>query len=224
MTQPTLPSVSSFTCDWTYDVFLSFRGIDTRNSFTGNLYNSLDQRGIYTFIDDQELSKGEEITPALHQAIQDSRIFIAVFSKNYASSTHCLNELVIILRCLKAPGRLFLPVFYDVDPSQVRHQTEAYAEALANHEQRFRDDKEKVQQWRDALCDAANVSGWHFLPGYLTIPLVIVFFSFQLPCFSIWYFKTVFYAYCFFFQLPHFFVCLMMFIPVHEVNETNINI
>lgn len=162
-----VPCLSSITCDWTYDVFLNFRGIDTRYNFTGNLYNSLNQKGIHTFIDERRLSKGDEVTPALHKAIQESRIFIAVFSNNYAYSTHCLNELVVMLQCLKAPGRLFLPVFYDVDPSEVRHQSGTYKEALATHEKRFRDNKEKVQQWRDALSEAANVSGWHFQPGYV---------------------------------------------------------
>nr|WIL59987.1 nodulation protein [Melilotus officinalis] len=165
MAQPMLPSLSSLTCDWTYDVFLSFRGIDTRNNFTGNLYNSLNQRGIQTFFDDQVIQKGEEITPTLIQAIKESRIFIAVFSTNYASSTFCLTELVTILECSKSQGRLFLPIFYDVDPSHIRKLNGAYAEAFAKHEVRFRDDKDKVQIWRDALRQAANMSGWHFQPG-----------------------------------------------------------
>ncbi|KAK2386132.1 disease resistance protein RUN1 [Trifolium repens] len=167
MEQPALPSLSSFTCDWTYDVFLSFRGTDTRNNFTGNLYNYLQhQRGIQTFIDDEEIQKGEQITPTLLQAIKESRIFIAVFSPNYASSTFCLTELVTILECSKLQGRLFLPVFYDVDPSHVRNITGTYAEAFAKHEVRFADEKDKVQKWRDALRQAASVSGWHFKPGF----------------------------------------------------------
>ncbi|XP_061352075.1 disease resistance protein Roq1-like [Gastrolobium bilobum] len=165
MTQQTLPHPSSFTCECTYDVFLNFRGVDTRHNFTGNLYNSLHERGIHTFFDDERLNKGEEITPSLFQGIQDSRIFIAVLSKNYASSTYCLDELVMILECSKAQGRLFWPVFYDVDPSQVRHQSGTYAEALAILEERFKDDKEKVKKWREALCQAANMSGSHFQHG-----------------------------------------------------------
>ncbi|XP_045819800.1 disease resistance protein Roq1-like isoform X1 [Trifolium pratense] len=167
MEQPTLLSLSSsFTCDWTYDVFLSFRGTDTRNNFTGNLYNSLQhQRGIQTFIDDEEIQKGEQIKATLLQAIKESRIFIAIISPNYASSTFCLTELVTILECCKSQGRLFLPVFYDVNPSQIRNITDTYAEAFAKHEVRFGDEKEKVQKWRDALHQAANMSGWHFKPG-----------------------------------------------------------
>ncbi|XP_039686423.1 TMV resistance protein N isoform X1 [Medicago truncatula] len=161
MTQPSLSVSSSFT----YDVFISFRGIDTRNNFTRDLYDILYQNGIHTFFDEEQIQKGEEITPALFQAIQQSRIFIVVFSNNYASSTFCLNELVVILDCSNTHGRLLLPVFYDVDPSQVRHQSGAYGEALGKHEKRFCDDKDKVQKWRDALCQAANVSGWHFQHG-----------------------------------------------------------
>ncbi|CAJ2638950.1 unnamed protein product [Trifolium pratense] len=167
MEQQTLPSLSSFTCDWTYDVFLSFRGIDTRNNFTGNLYNYLQhQRGIQTFIDDEQIQKGEQITPTLLQAIKESRIFIAIFSPNYASSTFCLTELVTILECSKSQGRLFLPVFYDVDPSHIRNITGTYGEAFAKHEVMFRGEKKKVQKWRDALHQAANMSGWHFKPGF----------------------------------------------------------
>nr|KYP49933.1 TMV resistance protein N [Cajanus cajan] len=84
---------------YTYDVFLSFRGEDTRYGFTGNLYSALSRRGIFTFFDDDALRKGEEINPSLRKAIQESRISIIVFSKNYASSTFCLDELVHILEC-----------------------------------------------------------------------------------------------------------------------------
>ncbi|AES86778.1 disease resistance protein (TIR-NBS-LRR class) [Medicago truncatula] len=148
MAQPMQPSLSSFTCDWTYDVFLSFRGIDTRNNFTGNLYNSLNQRGIKTFFDEQEIQKGEEIT---HTLLQEG---------------------------------CFCRFFYDVDPSHVRKLNEAYAEAFAKHEVRFRDEKNKVQKWRDALYQAANMSGWHFP----TILLYIFVFSINPLLFELCYF------------------------------------
>ncbi|XP_061340225.1 TMV resistance protein N-like [Gastrolobium bilobum] len=168
-----LPS-SSFSYRWKYDVFLSFRGEDTRHGFTGNLYKALHDKGIHTFIDDKELQRGEEITPSLDNAIKESRIAIPVFSKNYASSSFCLEELVYIFRCIKGKGRLVLPVFYDVKPSHVRHQTGRYKEALAIHEERFKDDMEKVGEWRKALHQAANLSGFHFKIGYCFIFLRFV--------------------------------------------------
>lgn len=78
---------------WTHDVFLSFRGEDTRNSFIDHLYKTLVQKGIQTFKDDEALYRGKSISPALLKAIEDSRFAVVVFSKNYASSSWCLDEL-----------------------------------------------------------------------------------------------------------------------------------
>ncbi|XP_054814409.1 TMV resistance protein N-like isoform X1 [Prosopis cineraria] len=159
-------SSSSFSYEWTYDVFLNFRGEDTRFDFVRNLYNALNQKGIHTFMDDEGLRRGEKITPSLVKAIRESRIAIAIFSRNYASSTFCLDELVQILECINSKGRLVLPIFYNVEPSEVRHQKENYAEAFAKHETRFENcDEAKVQKWRQALRDVANISGFVFRPG-----------------------------------------------------------
>ncbi|KAK9266081.1 hypothetical protein L1049_021427 [Liquidambar formosana] len=40
---------------WSYDVFLSFRGEDTRKNFTDHLYSALKSAGINTFSDNDEL-------------------------------------------------------------------------------------------------------------------------------------------------------------------------
>jgi uncharacterized protein (DUF2249 family) len=88
-----------------------------------------------------------------------------------------LTELVTILECSKLQGRLFLPIFYDVDPSHIRNITGTYAEAFAKHEVRFGDEKDKVQKWRDALHQAASVSGWHFKPGY-ALHIILLYSSF----------------------------------------------
>ncbi|KAH0733918.1 hypothetical protein KY285_009625 [Solanum tuberosum] len=45
-----------------YDVFLSFRGEDTRRNFVSHLYNALDLRGIRTFKDDKRLEIGKSIS------------------------------------------------------------------------------------------------------------------------------------------------------------------
>ncbi|CAK7354292.1 unnamed protein product, partial [Dovyalis caffra] len=142
-----------------YDVFLSFRGKDTRKNFTDHLYTALLQAGIYTFRDDNELTRGDEISKHLLEAIQESKISIVVFSKGYASSRWCLNELVEILECKKRnTDQILLPIFYDINPSDVREQVGSFAKAFDKHEERF---KEKAKQWREALEEAGNLSGWN---------------------------------------------------------------
>ncbi|KAL3747241.1 hypothetical protein ACJRO7_016081, partial [Eucalyptus globulus] len=149
-----------------YDVFLSFRGKDTRNGFTSYLHEELKQSGIAAFMDEEELRKGEEIAPPILRAIGESRISIVVFSKNYASSSWCLDELVRIVECRDTMGQIVWPVFYKVDPSDVRRHGGRYGQALIHHEERLKSnggDSEKVKRWREALTKAANVSGWHLV-------------------------------------------------------------
>ncbi|TYH46569.1 hypothetical protein ES332_D11G346100v1 [Gossypium tomentosum] len=101
-----------------YDVFLSFRGEDTRDSFVSHLYNDLDRKNIHIFKDNEKVGRGDEISGALLTAIEGVRVSVIVFSKHYASSRWCLDQLVKIMDCKKLNGHNFVfPVFYDVDPS-----------------------------------------------------------------------------------------------------------
>ncbi|VVA37977.1 PREDICTED: TMV resistance, partial [Prunus dulcis] len=143
---------------WNYDVFLSFTGVDTRNGILSHLYHELQNRCIKTFMDDPKLERGTTISFELFKAIQESRLAIVVLSPNYASSSWCLDELTKILQCMKSNGTV-LPVFYNVDPSDVRKKSGSFADAFAEHEKRFREDIDKVKCWRDALTEVANLSG-----------------------------------------------------------------
>nr|DAD42981.1 TPA_asm: hypothetical protein HUJ06_001211 [Nelumbo nucifera] len=153
---------SSSTPRWNYDVFLSFRG-ETRKNFTDHLYAALVQGGIHTFRDEDELKRGEAITTELLKTIEESRIAIIVLSPKYASSGWCLDELVKILECQELLGMIVLPIFYGVDPSDVRYQTGSYAEALAELENnKFKVLKEeKMHKWKTALTKVANFCGWN---------------------------------------------------------------
>jgi len=163
--QSPFSSSSSISYDFSFDVFVSFRGADTRSGFTGNLYEALCDKGVRTFIDDKELQRGDEITPSLLKSSENSRIAIVVFSKDYASSSFCLDELVHIINYFKENSRLVLPVFYDVEPSEVRHHNNRYGEALTEFEERFQNNKEnmeRLQKWKIDLNQASNLSGYHF--------------------------------------------------------------
>ena len=156
---------SDATSRWTYDVYLSFRGEDTGNTFTDHLYTALKEKGILTFREDEELETGKDISAEHLKAIETSRISVVVLSKNYASSTWCLDELVKILECQRELGQMVFPVFYHVDPVEVRCQQGSFAEAFVEHEERFKENLETVETWRSALTQVASRSGWHLQDG-----------------------------------------------------------
>ncbi|TYJ12181.1 hypothetical protein E1A91_A11G332000v1 [Gossypium mustelinum] len=156
-----LPSTSSSISRKKYDVFLSFRGEDTRNNFTDHLYDALSRSGIVTFRDDSKLEVGEEIAPELFTAIQQSWCSVIVFSQTYAFSSWCLEELAEIVKQKNDMGHKVFPIFYNVDPSDLRKQKEKVEEAFAKHEERYKEDRDKIQRWRNALTQVANIKGWH---------------------------------------------------------------
>ena len=157
---PSSASTSSSTAQWKYDVFISFRGEDTRKSFTDLIYFALTEKGLITFKDDKELERGKTISIELLKAIEQSRFAIVILSSNYASSTWCLDELTKIIDSEKNMGMTILPIFYDVEPSDVRKQMGTFAEALIEHEKRFKESIEQVKKWRAALSHVGNLVGW----------------------------------------------------------------
>ena len=146
-----------------YDVFLSFRGEDTRDNITSHLCEALNQKKVETYID-YKLEKGEGIGPSLIQAIEESHVSVVIFSENYASSKWCLDEIVKIMECKKDRGQIVIPVFYKIDPSHVRKQTGTYGEWFAKHELDLMSHSSQIRvfNWRSALTEAANLAGWDF--------------------------------------------------------------
>lgn len=144
-----------------HDVVFSFDGSDVLNSFLNDLYKALNQNGLHTFIDREELRKGDKMQQVLMKAIEESSIAIIIFSKDYASSPWCLDVLVKIMECKEQKDLIVLPVFYEVDPREVRQGTQSYGRAFAQYESKFGKDSEKVNIWKKALSDAGNLSGWH---------------------------------------------------------------
>ena len=151
------------------EVFLSFRGEDTRSSFTSHLYASLQNAGIRVFMDEDSLQRGGHISTLLPQEIERSKISIVVFSRNYADSRWCLRELVKIMECHRTTAQIVLLVFYDVDPSEVRHQTGEFGQAfecLLSKLSKKKKKKDKSPKWREALRGVAAFVGFVVLnPG-----------------------------------------------------------
>ncbi|KAK2632970.1 hypothetical protein EUGRSUZ_L00809 [Eucalyptus grandis] len=143
-----------------YHVFVSFRGTDVRNNFLRDLYAALKQEGIYTFVDSEELRKGEQISPALMRAIEESRVTIIIFSEDYASSPWCLDELAKIMECKAQKELIVLPVFYKVEPREVRRGRKGYGIAMTKHEKDPEKDQKSVETWKKVLFEAGSLSGW----------------------------------------------------------------
>ncbi|XP_042499827.1 disease resistance protein L6-like [Macadamia integrifolia] len=141
-----------------YDVFLNFRGEETRNNFTGFLHKALKREGINVFMDNEELGGGEEIRSALLEAIQGSKISITIFSKGYADSKWCLLELVEIVRCHKFDGQIILPIFLDVEPTDVRHQTESFEGPFQKHNEKH--DAQTIEGWKKSLTVVGQLKGY----------------------------------------------------------------
>lgn len=176
-------SSSTTTCTppprWEHDVFLSFRGADTRRSFTDHLYSALRQKDIYTFRDDVKLKSGELISPKLLKAINESRFAVAILSEDYASSGWCLEELVEIFECMKSKGLIAFVVFYHIERCHVTDPNGKFWKSIAKHETRFKD-----KCW-EALIKLADEAGWDVKQRYIFY-YFLFYFCFLL---SIFYFS-----------------------------------
>ncbi|CAI9269434.1 unnamed protein product [Lactuca saligna] len=159
---------NSSTDGYRYDVFLSFRGVDTRHSFTDHLHKALIDANINTFLDDEEIETGEDLKPELESAIRASQASIIVMSKNYATSTWCLDELVLILEQRMTSNHIVIPIFYHVEPTHVRKQQSSFRDAMAKHKQKMDEETDankrsqwaqKMDRWNKALIEVANLKG-----------------------------------------------------------------
>ena len=145
-----------------FEVFLSFRGEDTRYNFLGYLYEALIQKGFHTFIYDENLDGGESISQELLKVISESRFAIVIISNNYASSTWCLDELAHIIHCKNETGIKVLPIFYHVNPSEVRRQMETFEQEIFERECHFfKEFKKRVEKWGYALSEVSNLAGFY---------------------------------------------------------------
>ncbi|KAK4708331.1 hypothetical protein R3W88_029256 [Solanum pinnatisectum] len=125
-----------------HQVLLSYRTENTATAFTDHLYTALIQAGIQTF----------------KQGIDRNwKVSVIIPTEGYALSQSCLEQLDVILKCKEKLDRSILPVFYDVDPSDIRKHKGKIGEALALHEQSS--GRESVERWRQALAEIADFGG-----------------------------------------------------------------
>ncbi|OWM89086.1 hypothetical protein CDL15_Pgr023932 [Punica granatum] len=135
-----------------YEVFLSFRGPDSRQGLADVLYNDMRTAGIHVFRDDDELGTGDEIRKIL-PAIENSKICVPIFSSTFAASAWCLREVERMVEFKKE----IMPIFYTATPDDVKLRTELFKKELRKHEKKH--GKEQVKKWEEALKVVAGIKG-----------------------------------------------------------------
>nr|AHN95339.1 DM2B [Arabidopsis thaliana] len=143
---------------WKHHVFPSFHGADVRKTILSHILESFRRKGIDTFIDNN-IERSKSIGSELKEAIRGSKIAIVLLSKNYASSSWCLDELAEIMKCREVLGQIVMTIFYEVDPTDIKKQTGDFGKAFkktCNGKT-----KEHVENWRKALEDVATIAGEH---------------------------------------------------------------
>ncbi|XP_028801901.1 TMV resistance protein N [Neltuma alba] len=145
---------ASFRRRW--DVILSFRSSDNCGCFTEPLYNALQSSRVRVFLDDVGLDRGDQMAPSPQGAIDDSAASIIIVSPNYASSHWSLEKLAKICDC----GRLILPVFFNVDPRDVRKQGGPFKDSFDDHKAKRAE--EEVLRWREAMKKVGGTAGCVF--------------------------------------------------------------
>lgn len=145
----------------TYDVFIDFRGMDTRYSFVSHLSAAFRRRRISVFLGEDCTKVAElERNVTNQSAIEGCKVFVVVFSENYAFSPLCLDTLVKFfeLQRRKHKGLVVVPVYYGgVTRLMVEQQTEKFGDAFSEHKSSYSEDR--VARWRNGLIEAAKLLG-----------------------------------------------------------------
>ncbi|XP_022641631.1 disease resistance protein RLM3-like [Vigna radiata var. radiata] len=143
-----------------YDVLINFNGEDIRRKFVSHLDSVLSSVGLTTFLYHQNAVESTHV----QQSILDlCRVVIVVFTKTYSESAWCLHQLQQIIQWHQTYCRHVLPVYYEIQPSDVRLQKGDFGKALkATAHQTFSAQQLEhgMSRWSEALTKAANLFGW----------------------------------------------------------------
>ena len=145
-----------------FDVFINHRGPDVKNILALPIYNILQGMGVLVFLDSREMDLGDLFPSTLRNAISFALVQIAIFSKGYANSPWCLAELSL----MSQTKSLIIPLFYDVDPSDLCHiQNGVYANEFSKYKMKGRY-LYKLQECKEVLHFLSFITGYEFNKHY----------------------------------------------------------
>eukprot|EP00253_Pinus_taeda_P018174 PITA_18174 len=145
-----------------YDIFINHRGPDVRNTVASHIYRRLKEFGLEVFLDVRELEGGENIFHQIEGAIRTASVHVAIFSPRYAESRWCLDELALMVESRNT----IIPVFYGVQPAELRSPSSRYHQDLEIHEKQRRHDTNTIWKWREALYAASAIYGFQVHDEY----------------------------------------------------------
>ncbi|KAH7430958.1 hypothetical protein KP509_08G022300 [Ceratopteris richardii] len=112
---------------------------------------------------------GSVLDSDIVQAIENSRVHVIFLSPNFAHSRRCLEEVAYIMNIQGSPGTsdasrkpTVVPIFYDIEPSTVRHPKEGTAYYLNEVQESSTADDWK--RWASALHDLSLLHGLEYDP------------------------------------------------------------
>lgn len=138
-----------------YDVFINHRGPDVKLTFAADLTDALCKAGFHPFLDAKSIGQGRHVFDSIAEALSGACVHVAIFSRRYAESKYCLEELTSMLQS----NHTILPVFYNVKPEDLRWIDEGpFAGGFHKHRKRRR--QEKIKLWKEALWDISERRGF----------------------------------------------------------------
>lgn len=140
------------------EVFINFCGADLRHGFVDHLAKALKRGGVNVYIDVDELLH-EDITKLLFKQIEESRIALVIFSSRYTESRGILNKLVKIKELMDEGKLIVIPIFYKVEPFEVRQLKGDLGVKFWNLWRINRD--HHIIKWKEALESVASMVGFY---------------------------------------------------------------
>ncbi|XP_068479329.1 disease resistance protein RUN1-like isoform X1 [Phaseolus vulgaris] len=144
-----------------YDVVINFNGEDIQRKFVSHLDSALSAVGFTTFLHHPNALHPIHIQQPI---LNLSRVAIVVFTKSYSQSAWCLQQLHQIIEWHETYCRHVLPIYYEIEPSDVRLQMADFGKAFketAQHTFSGQQLEHAISRWSHALTKAANFFGWN---------------------------------------------------------------
>eukprot|EP01018_Ginkgo_biloba_P026398 Gb_20223 [translate_table: standard] len=98
----------------------------------------------------------------IENAILSARVHIAILSENYPKSPWCLAELSLMLKSRAESHAAIVPIFYDLQPSDLRRDSQVHANCFKMHRDSQKFSAQLLEQWQGDLHTASYMQGLVF--------------------------------------------------------------